>query len=397
MTQLMLNAYGGDFRNGASRRASNQGKQDGVECYHVDARLSSSLDDIGRARKGKVFRILKYSLEAVWCRLRYNIESLYYVPAPGNRVPLYRDWIVMTICRPFFRKIIFHTHAVGLGSWLEKEARPWERFITRRLLGGVDLNICLSEYYRPEVMKLTPKRVEVVPIGIPDPCPDFESRVFPQRLARVEHRRELLGEGRSNESAVSAEKDGEVFRVLFVGMCHREKGLFDVLEAVALFHQKLLKEKSPIRVRLDVVGKFFEETDRREFDTRIKSADLQSSEGPIATYHGFVDTKTKYRLFGESDCFCFPTYYQAEGQPATLVEALAFGLPIVTTRWRAIPDLFEADYPGLVDVRSPMQIAEKFERFLSEYPATNFREKFRSRFTEEHYIKNLKTALETVE
>ena len=73
--------------------------------------------------------------------MRYGVRNFYYVPAPGQRVPLYRDWIVMAICRPSFRKRILHIHALGLGSWLDEKARPWERFISRRLLGNADLNL----------------------------------------------------------------------------------------------------------------------------------------------------------------------------------------------------------------------------------------------------------------
>ena len=34
-----------------------------------------------------------------------------------------------------------------------------------------------------------------------------------------------------------------------------------------------------------------------------------------------------------------------------MVEAMAFGLPVVTTRWRSIPEMLPPDYPGLVATR----------------------------------------------
>ena len=36
---------------------------------------------------------------------------------------------------------------------------------------------------------------------------------------------------------------------------------------------------------------------------------------------------------------------------------MAFGLPIVTTRWRSLPEMLPPNYPGLVDSQSPEQIA----------------------------------------
>jgi glycosyltransferase involved in cell wall biosynthesis len=394
MVELMIDGFGGDHRDPARRKAAASAEDQSIASYHVDARLSRGINDIGQPRWGKVFSTLRYSLEAVWCRFRYGVRNFYYVPAPGQRVPLYRDWIVMMICRPFFRRIIFHTHAVGLGTWLDEKARPWERTISRCLLGGVDLNIVLSEYYRADVMKLSPRRVEVVPIGIPDPCPDFQETLLSRRLARVALRRKLIGgQEITTEERANAGEDLNVFRVLFVSLCFREKGLFDVVEAVAQLHEKLTREKSEIQVRFDVVGKFFIETERAEFERRISQPDLQAEGEPVVKYHGFVDTQTKFRLLRQSDCFAFPTYYQVEGQPASLVEAMAFGLPVVTTRWRALPELFAKDYPGLVDIQSPGQIAAALEMLFRNYPAANFREEFLNRFTEGIYIKNLGASL----
>jgi glycosyltransferase involved in cell wall biosynthesis len=397
MVELMIHAFGGDHRRGAGSAAPDTAKNQAIDCYHVDARLSRGIDDIGQARWGKIFSVLKYSLEAVWCRFRYGVRNLYYVPAPGQRVPLYRDWIVMAICRPFFRKIIFHTHAVGVGAWLDEKARPWERAVSRRLLGRADLNIVLSEYYRADVMKLSPRRIEVVPIGIPDPCPDFKDTVLPRRLARITVRRKLVAKEKvSEEEWARAGEAPREFRVLYVSMCLREKGLFDVVEAVARLQQKLRSEESPLQLRFHVVGKFYIEAERDEFDRRIAKQDLQEDGEPVVKYHGFVDTQTKYRHLRESDCFCFPTYYQVEGQPASLVEAIAFGLPIVTTRWRAVPELFAKDYPGLVDIQSPGQIVAAFEKFLCHYPAADFRGEFLSRFTEGRYVRNLGEAIRTI-
>ena len=58
---------------------------------------------------------------------------------------------------------------------------------------------------------------------------------------------------------------------------------------------------------------------------------------------GFLSGDAKAEILRKTDLFCFPTYYANEGQPLNLIEAMAYGIPAVTTRWRAIPELFPPD------------------------------------------------------
>src|SRR5688572_4994146 len=142
MVKLMLDGFGGDARQ--NRPAEDARAQNGIECYHVNCRYSEDLEDIGAFRFGKVWLVLRYCLEAIWCRFRYGVRAFYYVPAPGKRAALYRDWIVMLLCRPFFRYFIHHWHAVGLGDWLVREGSWVERWLTHRLLGVPRLGVALA-------------------------------------------------------------------------------------------------------------------------------------------------------------------------------------------------------------------------------------------------------------
>ena len=77
---------------------------------------------------------------------------------------------------------------------------------------------------------------------------------------------------------------------------------------------------------------------------------------------------------------------------------MAFGLPIVTTRWRSMPEMLPPDYPGLVDPQSPEQIAAALIRLMNEKIrrkrcATHF---FR-RFTLERHLDDLAEAIHSVE
>jgi glycosyltransferase involved in cell wall biosynthesis len=390
MTQLLLDGLGGDAR----LRAPGEGlPPHGIEVFHVNARLSSSTEDIGRAQWRKPLLLLRCCVEALWCRVRHGAAHFYYIPAPPARAPLVRDWMVMALCRPSFRTVTLHWHAAGLGEWLATKARPWERAFTRWLLGGHRLSIVLAESNRRDAEALGARRIEVVPNGIPDPCPRFEDDVLPRRAARAEHRAQLLAGGLPSANPAAGD-DAATFRVCFLGLCARSKGLFDALDAVALLHRRLRELAAPVRVRLTVAGAFADAATRAEFEGRIAQPDLHDGAEPVVRWAGFVNAADRDRLLREGDCLCFPTFYEAESFGLVVVEAMACGLPVVATRWRAIPELLPDGSATLVEPRSPEQVADALESVLRAPPDPRaLRQRFVERFTADRHIGGVLSAL----
>jgi hypothetical protein len=105
-------------------------------------------------------------------RFRHGCDTLYYVLAPPEkRGALYRDWVLMLLCRPFFRRTVLHWRAPGLGEWLATRACGVERWATRFLLGHCDLALVLADALRADAETLQARHIAVVPNGIPDPGP----------------------------------------------------------------------------------------------------------------------------------------------------------------------------------------------------------------------------------
>lgn len=402
MVRLMLEGFGGDRRSQPTEVPGGYG----IDCYHVNARFSSTPQQTGGFQFKKPLLLLGYCLQAIWCRFRFGIRNFYYIPAPGQRAALYRDWLVMLFCRPFFKRIIFHWHAAGLPCWLETSASGLARGFTHSLMDRVDLSIVLSQFNRVDAEKLVSKRIQIIGNGIPDPCPQFKQEILPKRLARFETRQPLLA-GQAGGLHLA--------RVLYLAHCTREKGLFDALDAIALANRRLASSSSQLRLHLTVAGEFLNTLERDEFQERLQNPDLQlpipyrplvteankdpdvSSPPSAIRYLGFISGPQKARAFAESDLFCFPTFYHAESFGLVLVEAMAFGLPIITTRWRSLPELFPPGYPGLVNIRSPDQIAQAFESVLREPTGEDLRELFLRRFTLQTFLSELAQALRTLE
>jgi glycosyltransferase involved in cell wall biosynthesis len=398
MVQLMLAGFGGDWRKSDRRQTAPESATEeasyGINCYHVNARLSQKLEDIGDLRIGKFLLLLGYCAQAVWCRFRYGVSTFYYIPAPGKRSALYRDWLVMLICRPFFKRIILHWHAAGLAKWLETVVQIRSRSLTYHFMKQVDLSIVLSRYNRADAEKLVSREIKVVSNGIPDPCPAFVGEVLPRRHARFTARKKLLaGQQLSVEELSAAESDPRTVKVLYLAHCTREKGLFDTMAGLQLANEQLRKRKVALSLRLLVTGNFVTSEEKAAFYRLLARPGAADS----IQYLGFVSGEQKNRLLQEADLFCFPTYYENENQPVNLIEAMAFGLPILTTRWRSIPELFPANYPGLVEIRSPEQIGRALIGLLPNETGEGFRDIFLRDFTLARHLSGLAEAFKQVE
>ncbi|HTR43004.1 MAG TPA: glycosyltransferase family 4 protein [Pseudomonadales bacterium] len=379
----MLEHYGGNRRKSKFRREPVN--RYGIECYHVNARFSKNLEDVGELQLGKILLVLFFCAQALWCRFRYGVENFYYVPAPGKPIALYRDWLVMLLCRPFFKRLIFHWHASGLARWLETNTGGQVRCFTYNRMKAADASIVLSDFSRRDAEKFLPQHLIVVSGGISDPCPGFESEIMPRRRERLARRKKIL----SGNFQAQNEADNTI-NVLFLAHCTREKGVFDSIEGVRLANKIQEADGSPLRFRITLIGAFAsdaEEKEIREFVRRDNTVIIL----------GFVSNERKNQELLNADILCFPTYYRAEGQPASLLEAFAFGLPVITTRWRAIPLMLPEDYPGFVSPESPAQIAEKLRLMCVGDFSRTLREIFERRFTLEQHLANMARAIRSVE
>ena len=381
MVRLMLQGFGGDAR----RRRAGDRTGWGIDCYHVNARFSRTLEDVGEFQGTKILLIFWFCLQAVWLRFRYGVTNFYYVPAPGKKVAVYRDWLVMLFCRPFFQRVILHWHAAGMAKWLETATPITARVLTYRLFRPVDLSIVLSRYNFADADKLLSHEIRVVNNGIPDPCPDFETSLRSRRLEAFAARERIFA-GNIPAAPVTV-------NVLFLAHCTREKGIFAAVEGVLCANRTLAARCLPMRLKLITAGNFVNPGEKAEFDRRLGD--------PVAavtvTHAGFVSGERKAQLLSEAGLFLFPTRYLGENQPVNLIEAMAYGLPIVTTRWRSLPEMLPPNYPGLVNGQDPEEIAAAILRMLAEKCAVRVRQHFCDRFTLERHLTALAAAIHQVE
>jgi len=254
-------------------------------------------------------------------------------------------------------------------------------------MGKPTLGVCVGQDCSHDARWFDSKYIQVVPNGLPDPCPDFDRTLLPIRIARAQARVQCLATGAGADPS-NAEAGPTDFRVMYLAHCTREKGVFEVIEGVRLMNASLVAQGSRLRGRLTVAGGFLRAEEKDELEAAIAKANATE---PCVTYVGFVTGEEKQKLLADSDCLCQPTYYAAEGQPVSLLEAMAFGLQIVTTRWRGIPAMLPMEYGGFCEPRDAADVAKRLLESCTREP-TILRSHFLKTHAAPHFIERLKEA-----
>ncbi|WP_193210831.1 glycosyltransferase [Luteolibacter marinus] len=375
MVKLMLDGLG-------------SGAHGDFELLHVDARFSDTMAEVGGSGLGKVVRAIRFAARAIHFRLTEGARVFYYVPAPPKFAAMARDWIVLALCRPFFPKVIFHWHAVGLGAWTEEARTSGElkdrlaACLNRLLLGRHHRSLVLTGWARSDVAVFAPREIAVVGNGIADPCPDFDRERLETRRARVESlRRSLLTDGLPDH-----------YRVCFLGHCMEEKGLWDAMRAVAIAAAQL--RPRPLGIRLAIAGEFPTPRDRETFAALKDSLAAEFGLADDWVEHaGFVGGEAKRRFLERADCLVFPTRYAAESFGLVAAEALAFGIPPVTSDWRMLPELMGAVGLPVATAGDPGSIAHELVASIGRDDPARLRAEFLARFTAEAHLEQLAQAI----
>ena len=130
--------------------------------------------------------------------------------------------------------------------------------------------------------------------------------------------------------------------------------------------------------------------DKSFFETYVKEHNLES----VIKYHGLVSGEKKSNLFKTSNVFVFPTSYSKEVFPLSILEALSYGLPVLTFSKGAIPEIINEDV-GIITNKE--KINKDFntivECYLNEAAYNSCRNSFLINYTNKVFEKKLVTIL----
>ena len=139
--------------------------------------------------------------------------------------------------------------------------------------------------------------------------------------------------------------------VIFVGSLIPVKGMKYLVEAMNIIKQECLK------ARLLVVGDGEERQNLEELTNKLNLVEC-------VTFVGRVVNERVPEYLVVSDLFVLPSL--SEGFPLVVLEAMAAGLPIITTNVRGLPEIVKDGENGfVVEPQNPRQLVEKISLLLS--------------------------------
>jgi glycosyltransferase involved in cell wall biosynthesis len=327
----------------------------------VRMNFSEEIDEVGVLKLKKLWQLFRL-INRVLKKAKPKPELIYYPPAGPHRIPIYRDVILLFFLKMISRKIILHFHAGAVDQIFNKVTKI-EALIIKKAFKNVDAVIVLTEWLKKEVGWCKPKKFFVVANGIEDVFESF----FPKA------------------------KQNNLISFLFVGNLKKEKGIFTLLNAAII-----LKDRGE-KFEIKFVGSFHKAEENQIFFRVI-------SENGLTDYVKYLGTKTgndKWREFATSDVLCLPTY-ENEAMPISILEAMMFQMPVITTRWRSIPDVIRHEDNGLLfEPENAEQLAACMQKLICvekdrKQMGVQARKDYLRNFTVNQHLENMEKTFQEV-
>ncbi len=163
----------------------------------------------------------------------------------------------------------------------------------------------------------------------------------------------------------------EEIKILFLARIEKQKGIYEAIEACHILGEEFLQ------IKLVVAGDGSELERAKAYVTEHRYSNVQ--------FVGFVTGLQKIKVFMDSDLYILPSY--SEGMPTSMLEAMAFGLPIITRPVGGINDFFEQGKMGLTDEsRDPQEIASLLKKLVVDRKLSKKMSLYNYRYVQNNFL-----------
>ena len=343
------------------RIAQSRRLQEQFACRFITIDSSESIADIGRIRVGKLYAFVKLYGAVLWALVWFRPDRLYFTASVGS-IAFYRDLLLSTLWKGYglLTPLVCHYHYHTQGVKQLIASHRYHRRMLRFFVRGVKLILLAPELAGEFEQVEGIAGIAYLPNGIEDP----------------------LGEGEFEPMVAKRLERSEPMRVLYLAHMMYEKGYDRVLQ--------LAKQTQGEAIVYHFAGSWGSAVEEQRFVEQVRREGLEAS----VCYHGFVSGEAKATLLREAHLLCYPT--RNDAFPLTLLEALAYGLPILATEQGAIGSIVGREGGCVVSDASRLSEAlrEAYRRWRSEPMASACRRRYEEHFTLEVFESTLLNVLQ---
>jgi len=221
----------------------------------------------------------------------------------GSWRSFYRKIIYIFISKLYRKKIILHIHGGEFNLFYNRNST--NKYLITTTLNNVDMIITTSSRSSIDIKKKTKNK-------------NIKILFNPINTIKFSCQSKNINKSKATNN------------VIYLGKLSSKKGIFDLLKAIPLVINKRFSAK------FIVCGDGSLEECRRICEEKGISHSVEIC--------GWVSGQEKIKLICNADIFVLPSYHEC--LPITIIEAMAAGLPIVSTSVGGIPDIIKDELNG---------------------------------------------------
>ena len=266
-----------------------------------------------------------YGLFRMFLLLSSQKISIVYIHSGDSPSPI-RKYFYFKLSKKFKCKIILHWHGASFMEQYYFLPHFWKKKI-KEILSDSDMVICLSNSWKNAVLKMAPNaNTFVLPNAVKIPKLEAENNYDSKRIVNL----------------------------TFLGQIGPRKGIWDLLHVV----KKLVEHEYPVSLFIGGNG----EVDKLK--KKVASLGIKKN----VHFLGWISDEERDALLKKTDIYVLPSY--GEGMPMSILEAMSYAIPVVTTRVGGIPEIVKDNKTGfLTDPGDKDSLYNKLEILIisSEY------------------------------
>jgi len=338
---------------------NNPGMLDYFRTNTVLLNYTSEIKGIGKFTFKKLFSFFRIYRNILKLIFSFKPDLIYFTLTPTG-ISFYRDAIIVFLLKRTKAKIVYHLH--GKGIYNKTKHSKINRTIYKLVLRNTYI-IHLSESLKEDIFFVNDKvKSYIVPNGINST---------------------LYKKGGNH-------KISEKRNLLFLSNLAENKGVIMFLNAC-----KFLKTQG-VSFSANIVGRETTLISKKEIEGLITKLDLDNE----IDYLGPKYNIEKEVVLANSDIFVFPTYNDCF--PLVLLEALKYGLPVISTNEGAIGEIIDNNKNGFIINRKDQEcLNRKLKELVLDDEkiklfSKNAKEKFSKYYTTKSYEDNMLSVLKEI-